>query len=123
MTADRLLRAALGASVALNLLGVVVFGSAALGRPVLALPLPIAPFYAAQLTLTIGLFGAVYAWLLGQRDINRPLLLVGGLGKIGFFALFVAYFVVGDLPGTSVLQAAPDLILGAVFIWWLARPR
>jgi hypothetical protein len=119
MAAGSVLRTALWCSVPLNLLGVIVFGSVAIGRPVMPLPLAAPPFYAAQIALIIGLFGAVYAWLALQPIVNRPLLLVGAIGKIGFFALFVAYWLVGDLPGLAVAQAAPDLGLGAVFLWWL----
>jgi hypothetical protein len=113
------LRTALWCSVPVNLVGVIVFGSVAIGRPVMPLPLAVAPFYAAQLALIIGLFGAVYAWLARQPTVNRPLLLVGAIGKIGFFALFVAYWLVGDLPGLAVAQATPDLGLGAVYLWSL----
>ena len=119
MARDHVLRCALWYAVALNMLGVVVFGTAAIGRPVLALPLPLAPFYAAQLTLTIGLFGGVYAWLACQRVVNRPLLLVGAIGKIGFFMVFALYWAAGVLPWMSVTHAAPDLVLGSVFVWWL----
>ena len=117
------LRTALWISVPLNALGVIVFGSAALGRPVMDLPLPIAPFYAAQLTMTIALFGGVYAWLAQQTTVNRPLLFIGGLGKLAFFLVFVAYAVAGDLPWSVVANGLPDLILGTLYLTWLARHR
>lgn len=113
--------------MALNLLGVAAFAPAVVGGDAPLLPLPAPRFYAAQVALTIALFGGVYAWLARQQRISRPLLVVGALGKLGFFALYVAYWAAGDLPGETVPQATPDLVLAAVFLWWVwaesaARP-
>ncbi len=119
MTADRLVRLALWASVPLNLLGMALFLSAAVGHPSPLLPLPLPPFYAAQLALVIGLFAGVYVWLARQPVILRPLLLVATLGKLGFFSLFVLFWTVGDLPFPSVVRASPDLLLGLIYAWWL----
>lgn len=119
VTADRAIRVALWCSVALNLLGAALFGAAAVGYPPALVPLTIAPFYAAQLALSIGIFAGVYGWLACQRVIDRPLLFVGALGKLGFFALFIVYCAAGDLPSSSVAQASPDFVLGAVYLWWL----
>ena len=83
--------------------GVAVFGAAALGLPS-ALPLAVPPFYAAQIALVIAIFGGVYAWLARQDVVNRPLLLVGALGKVGFFALAAAYWTAGSLPAAAVSQ-------------------
>lgn len=123
MTRDRVIRAALWTSVGLNLLGVAVFLPAALGRSDGLLPIPAPRFYAGQVGLTIALFGGVYAWLARQREIDRPLVIVGALGKLGFFLLFVAYWAAGDLPLGAVLQATPDLALGAIFLWWALTSR
>jgi hypothetical protein len=123
MARDRVIRAALWSSVALNLLGVAVFLPAALGHPSVLLPIPAPRFYAGQVGLTIALFCGVYAWLARQAVISRPLVVVGALGKLGFFLLFVAYWAVGDLPFGAVLQATPDLVLAAVFLWWAAAGR
>ena len=48
---------------------------------------------------------------------------VGALGKLGFFALAVAYWAAGDLPGSAVPQAMPDLALALVFLSWLRVRR
>lgn len=114
-----MIRSALWATVALNLLGVAAFGPAALGLPAPLLPIPVPRFYAAQVAVTIAIFGGVYAWLARRPEIDRPLLMVGALGKLCFFALFVAYWVVGDIPLRAVLQATPDLAFAAIFLWWL----
>ena len=67
---------------------------------------------------TIALFGGVYAWLAMQPKINRALIVVGGLGKLGFFATTLAYAIVGDVPAGMALNATPDLAFAAIFLWW-----
>lgn len=86
----------------------------ALAREVL--PIPLSPFLAGQLGFVIALFGGVYLWLARQPIVNRPLLVVGGLGKLGFFALAVAYSISGDVPAQVAINALPDLALGALFL-------
>lgn len=115
------MRAALWASVPLNVLGAALFGAAALGRPPALLPLLIPPFYAAQLALVIGLFAVVYFWLARRPVIDRAMVVVGAAGKLGFFALFVAYWLRGDLAVTAVVNATPDLVIGTIFVVWLGR--
>lgn len=118
MTRNLIIRSALWSTVALNLLGVAVFLPAAMGRPSALLPIPGPRYYTAQVALVIGLFGCVYAWLALQRVINRPLLIVGALGKLGFFLLAVVYAAAGDIPSKVVPQSSPDLLLAIIFLWW-----
>jgi hypothetical protein len=123
MSRNRVMRGALWAAVLLNVAGLAVFIPPALGFAPEMLPIPGPPFYAAQVALTIALFGGVYAWLARQPQINRPLVLVGALGKLGFFLLAVAYWMSGDLPPSAVPKATPDLILALIFFWWLRTGR
>jgi len=74
--------------------------------------------YLAQVACTIGLFGCVYAWLAMQRVIDRPLLVVGGLGKLAFFVSRLGFALAGDLPLMTAAQASPELLLAAIFLWW-----
>jgi hypothetical protein len=114
---DRIVRTALWASVVLNALGVVAFLPLALGRPSPLLPLAVPPYFAAQVGFTIALFGVVYAWLARQRPIPRPLLVVGGAGKLGFFVLTLVYVLADELPRSMVPSALPDLLFAALFLW------
>lgn len=118
MSHDRIIRSALWFTVALNTLGVAIFAPAALGFSSPMLPLPGPRYYIAQVACTVGLFGGVYAWLATQRVINRPLVVVGGLGKLGFFLSTLAFALAGDLPLMTAAQASPDLLLAAIFLWW-----
>jgi hypothetical protein len=115
---DRVLRIALWATAALNVLGAVIFGLPALGRPSPLLPMEVPPYFAAQIGFTIALFAGVYAWLALQPTFHRPLIVVGGLGKLGFFALTAAYAVAGEVPVGMALNATPDLIFAGIFLWW-----
>ncbi len=81
-------------------------------------PIAAPPYYAAQLGFTIALFGVVYGWLAMQRTLNRALIVVGAIGKAGFFLLTALYAGTGDVPTTMAVQATPDLLLAAVFLWW-----
>jgi hypothetical protein len=121
MSRDRVLRSALWATVALNVLGVVVFAPPALGYPSPFLPIAVPPYFAAQIGFTIALFGGVYAWLALQPQFNRALVIVGGLGKLGFFSLTVAYWLAGAVPLGMALNATPDLLFAAIFLWWARR--
>jgi hypothetical protein len=123
MTPDRVIRSALWASVGLNLLGIVVFLPAALGNAAPLLPTPAPRFYAAQIGLTIALFCGVYAWLARQTQINRALVVVGALGKLGFFLLFCVYAALGDFGWKNAANATPDLILATIFLWWASSTR
>lgn len=114
---DHVLRGALWASVALNALGVAVLALLAVGRPSPLLPVPLSPFLAGQVAFVIALFGGVYCWLAQQPTLHRPLLVVGGLGKLGFFGLSVAYAGAGVVPVQVAVSALPGLVLGALFLW------
>ncbi len=118
MTRDRVIRTALWATVALNALGVFVFAPLALGHLSPLMPIAVPRYFAAQIGVTIALFGGVYAWLAMQREINRPLVVVGGLGKLGFYTLTLVYALAGDLPMSMALNATPDLVFASLFLWW-----
>jgi hypothetical protein len=115
---DRILRGALWATAGLNVLGAVIFGLPALGHASPLLPMAVPPYFAAQIGFTIALFAGVYAWLALQPTFHRPLIVVGGLGKLGFFALTAAYALAGEVPVGMALNATPDLVFAGIFLWW-----
>ncbi|MBX3132043.1 MAG: hypothetical protein KF689_01495 [Gemmatimonadaceae bacterium] len=123
MHRSRLLRGALWASVGLNGLGVAIFAPLAFGRPSPFVPVDVSPFFAAQVGFTIALFGGVYAWMARQRVVPAPLLVVGGLGKLGFFALTLAYAIAGQLPAQMAISALPDLAFALVFLAAARAPQ
>lgn len=120
---DRTIRVALWASVVLNALGVVVLAPLALGRVAPLFPVAASPYLAGQLVFTIALFGVAFAWLALQPRVHRPLVVVAGAGKLGFFALAGVYALAGELPVGAVASATPDLLLGVVFVLWARGAR
>lgn len=122
-THNRIIRTALWSTVALNAIGTAIFLAPAFGGTSAFLPIAAPRFFAAQLGFVIALFGGVYAWLALQSQVNRDLVVVGALGKLGFFGLTVAYALAGDVPVRMAVNATPDLLLAAVFLWWARGAR
>lgn len=111
------LRMILLTSAGLNVLGTVAFLPLAFGRLSPLLPLDASPYLAGQLAFVIALFGGVYAWLATQDRPTRPLLLVGAIGKLGFFLLSALYAAFGELSWQMAAAASPDLLLGGALLW------
>ena len=72
-----------------------------------------------MLALLIGIFGGVYAWLARQPRIDRSLVVVAVIGKIGVFTVAMISWLLGEIPGRGLIPALGDLIFGVVFLWWL----
>ena len=70
----------------------------------------------------VALFGIVYLWLALRPALDAavvPVLVLGAVGKAGFFAIYVLTWWRGELPGLAVASAGGDLLLAAVFGWWV----
>lgn len=123
MRSSRFLRGALWATVGLNALGVYVFAPLALGRTSPFVPIDVTPFLAAQVGLTIAIFGGVYAWMARQPVVPVSLLVIGGVGKLGFFGLSVAYAIAGQIPASMAISALPDLVFAIIFLLAARAPH
>jgi hypothetical protein len=117
---DTFLRGSLWVSVVYNFGGALLFAfpSSSLGQ-FAGLPTPVPPIYGALLAFFVVLFGTAYAWLACQRIIDRALVALAAIGKVGVFAVIVAFWLLGEAPGRGVLAAAGDLVLAGIFAWWL----
>lgn len=120
MGRDNVLRRALWVSVVFNLGGAIVFAfpSSPLGQ-VAGLPAAVPALYRVLVVFFVVLFAGAYAWLAGQPTIDRPLVAFAALGKVGFFAIIVIFWLLGETPGRGVLAATGDLVLAGLFAWWL----
>lgn len=119
MTRDDFMRRALRATAVLNVGGALMFAfPESVGR-LGGLPAPVPHLYAWFIALLVLLFGATYAWLARQARIDRPLVAFCALGKTGFFAVVLLCWLVGEVPGLSVVTASGDLAFAAIFAWWL----
>jgi hypothetical protein len=83
------------------------------------MPSDVPPIYASLVALFVALFGGAYGWLAMQPQIDRPLVAFGAIGKAGAFATFVALWLLGRFSGLGVISGSGDLILAAIFAWWL----
>jgi len=126
MARDRGIRIALWVAAGLNLIGIAAFLSpTAIGGMAGGLPEPGSPFYTTELALVLALFAGAYVWLARQAVIDRPLVALATLGRAGFFTLATAWWLLGELPGRTLLSLTPDPVLAAVFAWclWATRGR
>jgi len=124
MSRDKVMRCSLAASVVFNLFGALVFGfpSSPLGQ-FAGLPNAVPGIYRALVALFVLLFGCAYAWLACQRNIDWPLVALGAIGKAGAFSLVLIFWLAGEAPTRGVAAATGDLILAAIFAWWLLASR
>jgi hypothetical protein len=76
-------------------------------------------FYTWFLVMFVGLFGGAYAWLAVQAEIDRPLVVLAIIGKIGAFVVVLASWLIGEVSWLVVVFTSGDLLFVAVFAWWL----
>lgn len=120
MNRDQVMRRALWVSVVYNFAAAVLFmfPSSSLGR-FAGLPNPVPPIYSTLVALFVALFAGAYAWLALQPEIDRPLVALSAIGKAGAFSTFLAMWLLRQFSGLGVLTGTGDLILAAIFGWWL----
>ena len=117
---DRIVRSALVVSVPFNLAGAFVFGfpGSQLGH-LQGLSADVPALYRSLVALFLVLFAGAYAWLAVQREISRPLLALGAIGKAVAFATFAALALEGLCPQRLALGGIGDAVLASIFTWWL----
>lgn len=88
----------------------------------LDLPAPGSWFYVWMLVFFIGLFGGVYAWQAWRPAIDRPIIAVAIIGKIGVFAVAVLAWLAAEISFPVVVLTIGDLLFALVFLWWYRLP-
>jgi len=121
MKHDRFIRRVLWVSVAFNILGTLAFLFPATVGQLSGFPVPVPRLYGWILASMVLMFGGAYAWLALQPAINRPLLVLGAISKAAVFCVFLTCWLLGDIPLLGVVGASGDLVLAALFAWWLIR--
>ena len=124
MPHDRHIKASLWITCPFNFVAgyTFAFPSSLTGRLV-ELPTAVPPVYAAATGFMVCLFGGMYAWMALQKQINRPMLCLGAIGKAGVFVLASVLWLRGTAPGPLVVAAAGDLAFAALWFRWLAKSR
>ena len=113
------MRRALFATAGMNVLAAAGFLPAA--RSVRALAgLPEGhPLYLMTVAMFVFLFGLGYLGAAVAGRADRLFLSVAAAGKLSFFALLVAFWMVGSVPFRAPLLGSADLIFGTLFAVWL----
>ena len=87
------------------------------------LPPEVPILYALLLAFVVFLFGVIYGWLARQPRLDQPLLFVGAAGKLCFFVLTAAIWLLGEASGKFALLTTGDLAFGSIWMWWLCSRR
>jgi hypothetical protein len=117
------MRGALMASAVMNTGAALLFAFPDSLGELAGMPKPVPRIYTTLLAVFVMLFGVAYAWLSRQPVIDRPLVALSALGKMGVFTVILVFWILGDLGGRSVVGAVGDLVFAVIFAWWLVRSR
>lgn len=119
----RWMRWALVATTVYNAFGVVLFiPLLSFGRELVGVP-DAHPFYLWLVTIWIGSFGILYAWLAAIGRSDPAFLMIAAIGKFSFFSLMFIFWLAGDFPATAPLVAIGDLTFAILFTVWLWKTR
>ena len=116
-------RKILWASALFNIGGALAFAFPATLGQLMGLPMPVPAIYSALLVMFILLFGGTYAWIAVQPQINRPMVVLGAIGKICAFGVVFGFWLIGEAPVRGVLAASGDLFFASLFFRWLRATR
>ncbi len=114
-------RRVLAAASFVNLMGGVLFlPPLAPLRALVGLPTA-DPFYLWLVSAWILGFGVAFALQSRSGQASRGVLALAAWGKAMFVLLLLAHALAGQIGWLAVGAGLPDLVLAAVFVWWL-RP-
>jgi len=120
MMSTELFRRILWAAAAFNVFGACLLGFPASSAGQLAgLPADVPLAYRALVTVFVLLFGGTYAWLAWQPQPNRPMVVLGTIGKVSVVVVVVALWLAAEASLNSVAVVAGDLVFALAFAYWL----
>lgn len=120
---DRRMRLVLWISAAFNFAVALMFVFPDLAGEAMAMPGPVPRIYTILLAVFVGLFGGAYAWLAMQRQIDRPMVALGAIGKTAVVVVIVAFFMAGDFSAAGAALSLGDVLFAGLFTWWLVGTR
>lgn len=117
------MRRAMFATAAMNISVAAAFLPAAQSLRELAGMPDAHPFYLLTVGMFILLFGIVYLRMAIAGAGDRFIVAWSAAGKLGFFALNVHLWRLGELPLRAPVLASADLIFAGLFFSWLLTAR
>ena len=106
-----------------NVFGVLLFLPVlSIGRRIIGIP-GAHPFYLWLVTVWIGSFAILYAWLAATGRSERAFLIIAIIGKFTFWSLTLIFWLAGEFFGAAPLVASGDLATAILFGWWLWKTR
>ncbi|MFG1501011.1 hypothetical protein ABMA70_12455 [Halobacteriovorax sp. XZX-3] len=106
-----------------NLFGTISFAFPAAFNNASGLPFPPHAVYAAFGAGNIFIWSFVYLFLARQREFNRPLLLVGTIGKFNLFVALVFGWYAKEVGGSTLALGLVDVAMGVVWISYLLNSK
>jgi hypothetical protein len=119
-----LFRRILWAAAAFNVLGACLLGfPASTPGQLTGLPAEVPLAYRAIASAFVLLFAGTYAWLALQPQPDRPMVVLGAVGKGTIFVIAMALWLAAEASLNSLVAAGGDLLFAAAFLWWLVRSK
>lgn len=117
-------RRLLWAAALFNVLAAVLLGFP--GSPpgqMAGLPAEVPLAYRAIVVVFVLLFAGCYAWLAAQPEPNRPMVVLGAVGKIAVVAVVMGLWWAAQAPVASLAAVSGDLVFAVCFLWWLTNSK
>ena len=117
---ETLVRRSLLLACPFNLVAAFVFAfpSSTVGQQ-FGLPQNVSPLYGSLVSLFVGLFGSDLRLVGAPVDDHRPVLALGGVGKLGAFVVALALWLHGEVVSAVALVALGDLAFATLWLGWL----
>lgn len=122
MNRDQVMRPALVIGAVFNLVAAAIFLFPDSLGSMADLPRSGSVFHSSLIAVFIVVFAGLYLWLYRQPVIDRKLIVLAVVGKMGVFVVSVACLLLGELSVKAFAPAAGDFLFVLLFLWWLAGP-
>jgi hypothetical protein len=119
MNRDQVMRRTLVVGAIFNLVAAAIFLFPDSLGSMADLPRSGSVFHSWLIAVFIVIFAGVYLWLSRRTVIDRQMVVLAVVGKIGVFLVSVACLLLGELSLKAFAPAAGDFFFVLLFLWWL----
>jgi hypothetical protein len=89
--------------------------------PIFGVAVPISNVFLHLALMLIGVFGIGYLMVAMNLKENHGILVMGAIGKMGVFIIFLTYMILGDVNVLVFLLGTIDLLFVCLFIEFLLK--